>query len=241
MLWYNLLILAGSLIAVAVAVTECRRRGIHWSHGVILPLLVFVLSRFAARFFHALEAGDELANWTYYFSFGSGATSQFAGLYPSIGLICLYCWLVKCPTLRMFDLLVPAACFAVAVGRIGCVVAGCCRGFELPAGWSIPLPIPNQEYFPAAFFEGLFAFVLGLVLLRMPATEAIYGRRTGFFFLSYGVGRFAFQWLRFEEVHWGFLTSTQVLAVPLVALGAWLLHVQSTHRSSTTDYAAQHT
>ena len=225
MLGYNVLAFIGCLASIAILTSQLRQQKLAAVHGVMIPLLVFVASRFSARFLYGVESGQWHDDAGYYFSFGPGHTSQFAGLYPSLAIVFIYALAIRVPFLRLLDLVVPAACAAIAFGRIGCLIAGCCPGFLLPEGWSLPAWIPNSHHFPAALAEGLVAALLALFLLGVPATAFSSGERTGWFFLLHGSARFLFQFIRADSdtISWGPLTSTQVLAIPLIVAGAFLL------------------
>src|SRR5215471_11662908 len=186
MLGYNVLAFIGCLASIAILTSQLRQQKLAAVHGVMIPLLVFVASRFSARFLYGIESGRWHETVSYYFSFGPGHTSQFAGLYPSLAIVFMYALAIRVPFLRLLDLVVPAACAAIAFGRIGCLIAGCCPGFLLPEGWSLPAWIPNSHHFPASLAEGLAAALLALFLLAVPATALSPGERTGWFFLLLG-------------------------------------------------------
>jgi phosphatidylglycerol:prolipoprotein diacylglycerol transferase len=220
---YNGLHLLGCLAAMAIFTTGLRRHRLPWIHGLVLPLLLLVVARFSARFFFALESGQWASDWRWYFSFGPGASSQYAGFLPSLLLVFAYGYLAGIPALLLYDLAAPAFSLAVAFGRAGCLAAGCCAGRTLPPGWRLPAWFPAPGHFPAQVGEGLAAILLTLFLLGIPTTDRDRGRRAGWFLVLHGCTRFLGQFVRVDTIYWGPLTSTQVISLAVIASGALLL------------------
>jgi hypothetical protein len=100
---YFTLHVIGCLAAVVTFSAELRRYGLPRIHGIVLPLLVLVISRFCARIFFSLESGQWGDDWISYFTLGVGASSQFAGLIPSLLLVWLYGFLSGIPRPFLYD------------------------------------------------------------------------------------------------------------------------------------------
>ena len=81
---------------------------------------------------------------------------------------------------------------------------------------------PSQLY--QAFLEGLVMFVVLWTVSRKPRPRYLV---SGLFALMYGVFRFLMEFVRVPDeghyVAWGWLTKGQILSVPLVLLGLYLL------------------
>ena len=110
---------------------------------------------------------------------------------------------------------------SIGVGRVGCVLAGCCRGVpgEYPLGFVYSDGVPR---FPAQLAELLFqvaAFGAAYTLYRRGALR---GRIFASYMVAYGLFRFVIEGLR-ETPKRDFgvrLSVYQVLSVVLVACGA---------------------
>lgn len=222
MLVYNAFALLGCGAAIAYLVSRPSEVLPRW-HRVLLPLSLFVLSRFGARFLYDIESGRNLHDWTYYFSFGRGSTSQFAGFYASVLLLAAYALARRMSLLFLLDELVPAVPLAIAFGRLGCLYAGCCEGLLLSSKWTSWSVIPNPYNLPAPLFEAASALILFWLLRRLARGPLPVGYLTGYLLLFHGTSRFLLQFIRIEPNRWGPLTSTQVLAIPLIVAGAVLL------------------
>ena len=145
------------------------------------------------------------------------------------------------PLGRLLDAAAPTIPVAQAIGRMGCLMAGCCFGGACSEPWAIvyhsqaarartgvPLGLPLH---PAPIYEALWsmAVVLPLTLLafrwrRRPGEAALA------YLASYGVGRFIVEFFRGDTVRglWfgGRLSTSQIISAVAVpaALGIlfWL-------------------
>jgi phosphatidylglycerol:prolipoprotein diacylglycerol transferase len=84
---------------------------------------------------------------------------------------------------------------------------------------------PSQLY--QAGLEGLCLFALLMILISRPAVRARAGVLSGVFLAGYGLARFIGEIFRQPDAHLGFLfagaTMGQLLSLPMVAVGAWLV------------------
>jgi phosphatidylglycerol:prolipoprotein diacylglycerol transferase len=84
---------------------------------------------------------------------------------------------------------------------------------------------PSQLY--QAFLEGACLLVLLQVLVRIPGVRARPGMLSGIFLIGYGIARLIGEVFRQPDAHLGFLfagvTMGQLLSLPMIAAGAWLV------------------
>jgi phosphatidylglycerol:prolipoprotein diacylglycerol transferase len=161
--------------------------------------------------------------------------SLFGGLAAASALVAAWARVRRLPLLPLLDALAPAAAFAFALGRWGCLVAGCCRGFPLPDGWRLPAIFPAPGLFPAPLLQSAVEVLIGAIVLRAPSGVA--GARAGTFLALYGASRFALAFVRTEAVVWGGLTTSQLLSIPTVAAGAALVRAALNRRSGSLGLA----
>jgi len=131
------------------------------------------------------------------------------------------------------DLAAPALVLAQAVGRLGCLSAGCCYGracalpfavtFHHPGGMApLERPLhPTQAYHAAA--NGLLFVVLWQSARRRPVPGLV----AGLYLLLYPVGRFIIEFFRGDpRGSWLGLSTSQWVSLAVFAAGvAWVLHV----------------
>jgi len=104
---------------------------------------------------------------------GDGLTAYGAVLGASLG-IWVYCKIAKVKIGYFFDLLAPAVIVAQAViGRIGCVINGCCYGLNCSLPWAVQYTDPASLGFgagavhPTQIYEILFGLVVFVVLWKL--------------------------------------------------------------------------
>ena len=109
------------------------------------------------------------------FKVWEGGLSFHGGLFGGIGALIGYCLIKRLSILRVADLFAPSVMIAYAIGRIGCLLNGCCYGAPTTMPWGIrfhddgivtPPSHPTQLY---ASILSLFFFA-GLVWLERRQT-----------------------------------------------------------------------
>ncbi len=133
---------------------------------------------------------------------------------------------------RSLDTLVHPALVAMAIGRVGCFLAGCCRGTEADG-----LP---WEIHPVQLYEaGADLLLLGVLARRLPA--GVPGRRIGLGVAGYAGLRFLTEFVRDgREVHAG-LNPVQwfMLAIGLAVL-VWTLRLVRRTAAPATMPSTRH-
>lgn len=141
------------------------------------------------------------------FRIWEGGLVSFGGLIG--GAISFAAWYRRnkiAPWPRILDWLAPCIAFGHALGRLGCLFAGCCYGkpTELPwgiiftdAGSLAPLGIALH---PTQIYEFIFLAFLGSFLLkRVLKTDRIAGVAFSYYLLIYSAGRFLIEFFRGDD------------------------------------------
>jgi phosphatidylglycerol:prolipoprotein diacylglycerol transferase len=108
--------------------------------------------------------------------------------------------------------------FSVAVGRIGCLIAGCCRG----APYDGPLAIAYDDgvlRHPAQLYEVVFQLAVGLTLLALYRRNRLFGRLFALYLAAYGAFRFGTEFIRDTAKPFGGLSAYQLMSVGMVIAG----------------------
>lgn len=132
---------------------------------------------------------------------------------------------------RLTDFVAPLVPIGLGAGRVGNFINGELFGrpTELPWGMVFPhggpLPRhPSQLY--QASLEGVALFlILWFYSSRPRPPRAV----SGMFLLFYGLFRFLVEWVRQPDpqigyLAWDWLTMGQILSLPMVAMGLWLIY-----------------
>lgn len=136
--------------------------------------------------------------------------------------------------LEVLDFVAPAVPPGLMFGRFGNFINSELWGRVTDMPWGMVFPFagpyprhPSQLY--EAFLEGPLLFVILWIFSAGGGEQGRKrGRTAGLFALLYGLFRFAVEFVREPDAHLGFLafgwlTMGQVLCLPLLVVGLWLL------------------
>lgn len=97
--------------------------------------------------------------------------------------------------LRVGDLWAPGLALGQGVGRIGCLMAGCCYGKPTPGGWGMVFTDPrslaplNTPLYPTQIFASLSGFILFSILLILRKKKAFEGQIFLWFLILHSTAR----------------------------------------------------
>ncbi len=134
--------------------------------------------------------------------------------------------------LEVSDLLAAVAPLGLFFGRIANFINGELWGRPTDVPWAVIFPMagpeprhPSQLY--EALLEGLLLFVILQAMAWRPRRPEQMGMLTGVFLLGYGLARSFVELYREPDAQlgylWGGLTMGQILSIPLVLAGLYLL------------------
>lgn len=129
-----------------------------------------------------------------------------------------------------FDLIVhcvvPFVPLGHALGRVGCVMSGCCHGFEYDGLFALYYPnsvtgiSPNQGYFPVQPLESLIN--IGICLILLYAEKKMKrSRQLLFLYLGlYSAARFFLEMLRGDTIRgiWSGFSTSQYISMALLCV-----------------------
>ncbi len=158
-----------------------------------------------------------------------GGAAMFLLLYFLIGA---FVFSDKQHRLRFYSIADIAVCSvsaAHALGRVGCLMAGCCHGKVTEAWFGIEMLIDGrwQRAIPIQLFEAVFLLALFVCLVIRVACKK--GYCLELYMCGYGVWRFWIEYLRGDErgtTVVDFLTPSQLIAVFMMLGGIALVFVR---------------
>ena len=170
------------------------------------------------------------------FSFG---TLQAAGVYQG-GLIVAILFAIfymnrkSLPILATCDVFAPGLAIGHAIGRLGCLAAGCCWGSVCTRPWAITFTNPDAHELtgvplgvplhPAQIYESVAEFVIFGILYRWFNRPHGSGQIIGGYLLLYSGVRFVVEFFRNHEQELiAGLSLTQWISLATLVVGAWLL------------------
>jgi phosphatidylglycerol:prolipoprotein diacylglycerol transferase len=143
-----------------------------------------------------------------------------------------FCRRERLDPLLLTDRVATVVPIGLFLGRLANFINGELWGRVSDVPWAMVFPYggpeprhPSQLY--QAFLEGICLFALLQALVRVPSVRARPGMLCGVFLAGYGVARVIGEVFRQPDENLGFLfggvTMGQLLSLPMVAVGAWLI------------------
>ena len=109
----------------------------------------------------------------------------------------------------------------IVLGRIGCLLHGCCLGKECAAAWWTISDARGVPRWPAVPVEIGFNGVAILVFMGLRRRRVLAGQHFHLYLIGYGAFRFVHEFLRATPRIGGGFSGYQIAALACVALGAW--------------------
>ena len=232
--WYGLMYLAGFGLGWMLGRWRASRPGSGWTGPDVDDLLTCVMigiilgGRLGYVLFYDLpvyinDPMEIVRIW-------NGGMSFHGGLLGVLGAFWYFARTRGRTFLEVSDFIAPLIPQGLFFGRLGNFINGELWGKVSDVPWAIvfpgagPLPRHPSQLYEAAL-EGLLLFIMVWVFSLKPRKV---GAVSGLFALGYGVFRFAVEFVRMPDVQlgylaFGWLTMGQLLCVPLILAGAWLL------------------
>jgi len=235
---YGVLLAAAYLLALYFAVRRARAFGLDGDRVLDLGIYIIISALVGAKLLLLIVDFDFFRRqpaelWTLARSGGV----FYGGLVLAFAVGTWYMRRYKLPVWRTADAIAPGIALGHVVGRMGCLLAGCCYGTATTLPWGItftdpfaasnvgtPLHValhPTQIYDAAAE-----ALIMILLLTSERWGRKFAGRTFWFYILLYAVSRFAIEFYRGDPrgVTFGWSTS-QVISMGLAPLAIVMLVV----------------
>jgi phosphatidylglycerol:prolipoprotein diacylglycerol transferase len=232
---YGVLVAAGFLLAYAYVLRAARRHGIETEAMADLFFYALLSALVGARLLYVA------LNWRLFLydplavvKIWQGGLVFYGGFVAAVPVVAWRVRRLGLGLLVIADMAAPALALAQAVGRLGCLCAGCCYGrpTELPfavifhhpdslAPLEQPLH-PTQAYHAAA--NGLLFVILWQTARRRPRPGLV----AGLYLLLYPVGRFVIEFFRGDpRGAWAGLSTSQWVSMAVFSAGAaWMAYVR---------------
>jgi phosphatidylglycerol---prolipoprotein diacylglyceryl transferase len=237
---YGTLVAIAFLAALWITIRLAKRASLPSEPITNLAIYCALAGLAGAKLFMILfDFSDYWTGRQQLFSLG---TLQAAGVYQGGFLVAfitaiLYMRRQHLPVLATSDVFVPGIALGQAIGRIGCLSAGCCYGIPTHVPWAVtfrnpaaadltgvPLGIPLH---PTQLYESIADAAIFLFLYFRIGKKHTGGAILGWYLALYSAARFAIEFFRFHEqgLHFG-LSYTQWISLATLAVGVALLIVR---------------
>jgi phosphatidylglycerol:prolipoprotein diacylglycerol transferase len=234
--WYGLMYLIGFAAAWLLGRYRASRPGSGWTGLEVDDLVSFMVlgvvvgGRVGYMLFYDLPT--LVANPLSLFMVWQGGMSFHGGFLGVLTVV----WLWGKKTGKGFwgvaDFTAPLAPFGIFAGRIGNFINGELWGKATDLPWGVLFPDPRAggiPRHPSQLYEALLeGAALFIIVWLYSAKKRQPGAVSGVFSLYYGLFRFVVEFVRLPDpqlgyLAFGWLTMGQVLSLPVIALGLWLI------------------
>ena len=227
---YGVLLASAYLVGLWYATARARARGLNPDRVMDLGIAIIISALVGAKlllvvvkFDHFLENPSEI--WTVVRSGGV----FYGGLILSVGVAFWFIRRHRLPIWSTCDAFAPGIALGQAVGRLGCLMAGCCYGRPTDLPWGItftnPLAAANVgtplalSVHPTQLYEsGAALLILGVLLLAERRSEGFAGRTFWTYLLLYPAARFVIEFYRGDPrgTVFGVLSTSQFVSLLLI-------------------------
>jgi phosphatidylglycerol:prolipoprotein diacylglycerol transferase len=168
--FYGLAVASGVMAALALLPLIAPRRGLTASQALNfcfwMVLVGLAGTRLAYVAFHWPEFEDD---WWGILAYWRGGLMFQGGLFGAVAVAPFFLKRERLPFWPVADVLAPSLALGQAVGRLGCLAAGCCYGRPLEPGarWGLAFP-PGSQAPPGLYLwptQPVEAFCLALLAL----------------------------------------------------------------------------
>ena len=234
---YGVLIAIAFLVGLFVTIRLARRARLPEEKVTNLVIYCALAGLLGAKLL--MFVFDWRVYWNHPGEIFSLSTLMAAGVYQGgfiLALIVAFLYMNRngLPMLQTCDVFAPGIAIAHAIGRLGCLSAGCCWGRETNLPWAITFTNPdaheisgtplNVPLHPTQLYEAFAnALIFGFLYWRFKKTHFA-GEIFGWYLMLYSTARFVIEFFRFHEqgTYAGF-SLTQWISLGTLAAGAWLI------------------
>lgn len=237
---YGLLLALAYLAGLQMAIWRAQGRGLEATRVLDLGIYIIISALVGAKLLLVIIDFDHFwRNPADLFSIVRSGGVFYGGLILAVAVAFWYMRRHGMPLWATCDAFAPAIALGHVIGRLGCLMAGCCYGKPTSLPWGItftdpfagrelgtPLGVPLH---PTQLYEAGAELAILVVLLAFERKgRAFPGRTFWGYLLLYGVSRFVIEFFRGDErgAVMGLLSTSQFISVVLVPLSVvmlWLL------------------
>ena len=150
----------------------------------------------------------------------------YGGLIGAILAMVLFFRKKDLPVWYYVDAAAPAIPLGHAIGRIGCIFAGCCYGSPTDLPWGIIYPVTcpiapsGVSLHPYPIYEMIGNLIIFAVIMSVRYKSKVPGRMMAVYLMGYGLLRFSLEYTRGDFVQTiGIFSQQQIISIIMFAIG----------------------
>ena len=157
---YGVMLVAAAVSGLSMAYVRARQAGIDTDLIYSLALWMFIFGIAGGRIFYVIEYWEDVyARLPLHqalieaLKYANGGLVVYGALAGATLAFMLFVRRHRLPALAMADLIAPSLVVGLALGRIGCLLHGCCFGGVADVPWAVTFPQQGQARFSPPYGE----------------------------------------------------------------------------------------
>ena len=231
---YGILLLFAFVSGIAWFAANCRKLGQPLPDLVDILLVIAISGITGARLLYIILFPEQFSGLADYFALHEGGLVFYGGLFSAIAGLFIYLRQKGIAWQPVFDCLIPSLAMGQALGRLGCLINGCCYGRRSEILHIYRLSGDPEGFFrhPTQAYEAIFLILMAVIATRMLHRQTATGLRkpgilSGLYLSAYSGWRFLIEFLR-DDPRGGFFTTmhlspSQLLSIILMAMGGSMI------------------
>jgi phosphatidylglycerol:prolipoprotein diacylglycerol transferase len=252
---YGVLLAAAYLLGLRLAMVRAKGRGIDPTRALDLGIAIIISALVGAKLLLVVVDFDHYRQQpTDVLSILRAGGVFYGGLIAAVAVAFWYMRRHRLPLWTTCDVFAPGIALGHAVGRLGCLAAGCCFGRATTVPWAItftspvahansgtPLGVPLH---PTQLYESAAELlILGVLLATEKKGRPFEGRTFWSYLVLYGISRFAIEFFRGDErgMVFGTVSTSQFISLVLVPLSVGMLFYLARRQDSPAPVGTRST
>jgi phosphatidylglycerol:prolipoprotein diacylglycerol transferase len=229
--WYGVMVVLAVITVIGFSLLEAKRKGFSPDMVWDVGLWAVIGGILGARLLHIID------KWQLYLDHPEQLLN-FAGLaiwgavLGGLAAILIYCLIKKLSFWQLGDIAAPGAILGQAIGRVGCLVNGCCYGLTCELPFAVMYQDPNSyaphgvPLYPTQLFHIVWNVVGFAILWGLRKKLRPDGSLFLLWLIIFGAGDFFIRFFRENEAFLFNLPQAQVLDILIVATAVVTLAVR---------------
>ena len=233
---YGVLLALAYLAGLRLATVRARTRGLDPTRVMDLGILIIVAAIAGAKvLLFVIDARYFLDQPMEIFSLARSGGVFYGGLIAAVLVSIWFLRRHRMPVWLTCDIFAPGIALGHAIGRVGCLFAGCCYGQPTSLPWGVVFSDPFAASYvgtplgvhlhPTQLYEtGAELLILAILLLTERRGRYFAGRTFWFYVALYAVSRFVIEFFRGDERgSLAGLSTSQFISIVLVPISVAVL------------------
>jgi len=226
---YGIFFTLAYLTSLVITQTRAKKRELDRDFiiGIFVNAVIFGI--FGAKLFYIMSVGKTFMNiYTFWeLLLQKNGFVAYGGIVLGILSNFIWCIIRKKDFYTYFDIVMPSVAASQAVGRIGCLIDGCCYGLEAhePHWYTVmydnsPYMLAGIPIIPIQLVASFGDLLLCIVLIMFSNKVKTRGCTASLYMILYSIGRFIIEFFRGDlRGNVGALSTSQFISIFIFLIG----------------------